>query len=76
MAADGRSLYLGGVTLPVRIEICDTVTGARRLWKEIVPPDPAGVLTVGPILIAPDGKSYVYSYRRQLDELVLVTGLK
>jgi hypothetical protein len=74
--ADGRSLYLGGGPVPVRIEICDTMTGVRRLWKEIVPPDPAGVLTIGPILIARDGRSLVYSYRRQLDELVLVTGLK
>ena len=34
------------------------------------------MLTVGPILISSDGKSYVYSYRRQLDELLRVTGLK
>jgi len=62
--------------MPARVEICDVETGARRLWKEIVPPDPAGVLAVGPIVITPDGKSYVYSYRRALDDLFLVTGLK
>jgi hypothetical protein len=67
---------VGEIRVPVRIDICDTATGERRPWRQIVPPDPAGVLLVGPILIAPDGKSYVYSYRRQLDELVLVTGLK
>jgi hypothetical protein len=74
--SDGRSAYVGRIAMPARIEICDVATGARRLWKEIVPPDPAGVLTIGPIYITPDGKSYVYSYRRQLDELFLVTGLK
>ena len=62
--------------MPARVEICDVETGARRLWKEIVPPDPAGVLAVGPIVITPDGKSCVYSYRRALDDLFLVTGLK
>ncbi len=62
--------------MPARVEICDVVTGVRRLWKEIVPPDPAGVLQVAPILITPDGSSYVYSYRRVLDDLFLVTGLK
>jgi hypothetical protein len=62
--------------MPARVEICDIATGARRPWREIVPPDPAGVLAVGPILIAPDGNSYVYSYRRVLDDLFLVTGLK
>ncbi|MEP6994388.1 MAG: protein kinase [Acidobacteriota bacterium] len=74
--ADGRSLYVGKTTMPARIEVCDIATGARRLWKELTPPDPAGVLSIGPILIAPDGNSYVYSYRRQLDDLFLVKGLK
>ena len=74
--ADSRSLYVGKIAMPARVEICDIATGARRLWKEIVPPDPAGVLAVGPILITPDGKSYVYSYRRTLDDLFLVSGLK
>jgi hypothetical protein len=74
--ADGKAVYLGKMAMPARIEICDVSTGERRLWKELIPPDPAGVLTIGPIYITPDGKSYVYSYRRQLDELFLVTGLK
>ncbi len=74
--ADSRALYVGRIGMPARVEILDVATGARRLWKEITPPDPAGVLAVGPILITPDGQSYVYSYRRILDELFLVTGLK
>jgi len=74
--ADARSVYVGRPSMPARVELCDVATGARRLWKEIVPPDPAGVLTIGPIYIAADGKSYIYSYRRQLDELFLVTGLE
>jgi hypothetical protein len=47
--ADGGSVYVGKIAMPARIEICDVATGQRRLWKEIVPPDPAGVLTIGPI---------------------------
>ena len=54
----------------------DIETGVRRFWKELTPPDPAGVLAISPILITPDGKSYVYSYRRQLDDLYLVENLK
>ena len=54
----------------------DVATGRRTLWKEIRPPDPSGVEQVGPIVIAPDGASYVYSYRRALDELYLATGLR
>jgi hypothetical protein len=54
----------------------DVVTGQRALWKELRPSDPAGVLNVGPIVITPDGKSYVYSYRRSLKDLYLVKGLR
>jgi hypothetical protein len=49
---------------------------AERHHEEIRPPDPSGVDQVGPMLIAPDETSYVYSYRRALDELYLATGLK
>jgi eukaryotic-like serine/threonine-protein kinase len=74
---DGRAIYVAKPEAsPARIDIVDLATGTRRPWKEIVPPDPAGVLAVGPVLITPDGASYVYSYRRVLDELSLVTGLK
>ena len=75
--ADGRGIYvLRGTGLPARVEVVDVSTGRRRFWKEIAPPDPAGVLSVSPVLMTPDGKSYVYSYRRVLDDLFLVEGLK
>jgi hypothetical protein len=44
-------------------------TGRRTAWKDLRPPDPAGVLQVGPAVIWADGKAYVYSYRRILYEL-------
>ena len=75
-SADGRSLYLGRIAIPARVEMCDVATGKRTPWKEIVPPDPAGALAIGPILVTPDGKSYLYSYRRLLDDLFLVKGLR
>ena len=53
----------------------DVKTGRRRLWNELRPPDPSGVEQVGPIVIAPNETSYVYSYRRALGELYLATGL-
>jgi hypothetical protein len=58
------------------VDIVDVESGRRTLWKEIRPPDPSGVEQVGPIQIAPDEISYVYSYRRALDDLYLATGLK
>jgi Tol biopolymer transport system component/predicted Ser/Thr protein kinase len=75
--ADGRSVFVYRPSaLPLRVETVDVQTGRRTLWKELRPADPSGVEQVGPILIAPDDASYVYSYRRSLDDLYLATGLK
>jgi dipeptidyl aminopeptidase/acylaminoacyl peptidase len=76
-SADGRSLYVvRGLGRPAHVDLVDVATGARRPWKDLEPADPAGVLQIGPIHISADGGSYVYSYRRQLDELMVVSGLK
>jgi hypothetical protein len=74
---DGRSIYLWRPSAPPgHIDVLDLETGRRTAWKEFRPPDPAGVLQVGPIVVAPDGNSYVYSYRRVLDELFVATGIR
>ncbi len=74
---DGRAMWVYRPSeVPTKIYQVDMTSGERKLWRELTPPDPAGVLTMGPIVMTPDGKSYVYSYRRTLDELVLVEGLK
>ncbi len=62
--------------LPAKVYRLDLNTGQRKLWHELMPPDPAGVEYVGPVLPTPDGKSYVYGYRRLLSDLYLVEGLK
>ena len=76
-APDGNSIFVYRPSgPPLRVEKVDVKTGQRTLWKEIRPPDPSGVEQVGPIQISPDEKSWVYSYRRSLDDLYLATGLK
>ncbi len=76
-SADGRSIYVGrGPSVPASIDLVDVASGARRPWRALTPPDPAGILQIGPVLMSGDGRSYVYSYRRQLDELQVVEGLK
>jgi Tol biopolymer transport system component len=76
-AADGSSIFVYRPSAPpLRVELLDVKTGRRALWKEVRSPDPSGVEQVGPMQIAPDGTSYVYSYRRALDELYLATGLR
>lgn len=75
-AEDNSFLYLAkfsGVADIVKYELS---TGKTTFWKNIKPDDPAGVGQLGPIQITPDGKTYAYSYRRQLTDLYLATDLK
>jgi hypothetical protein len=75
--ADGRGLFVQhGSGVPARVDVIDVASGRRRVWRELRPPDPAGVLSIGPVLLSADGESYVYSYRRQVDDLYLVEGIR
>ncbi len=74
--ADGRSLFVrtSGVS-PLRVSRLELSSGRLDLWKEfsISDVDRGGGLDVIP---TPDGKSYVYGYRRELADLFIVEGLK
>jgi len=74
---DSHSIYLyRSGEVPAKVYRLDLATGKRVVWKEIAPLDPTGVSTIGPILITPDGKTYVYGFHRTLGDLYLVEGLK
>jgi len=76
-SSDGHSVFVyRGGELPAKVYRLEVENGHRTLWKELMPPDPAGVEYVGPVLPAPDGKAYAYGYRRLLSDLYLVEGLK
>jgi hypothetical protein len=42
----------------------------------LAPSDPAGVDTIGPVIITGDGKMCVFGYHRMLADLYLVEGLR
>jgi Tol biopolymer transport system component len=74
---DGRSLYITRLSgTPGIIDVVEIETGRRTRWTQFEPPDPSGVEVVGPAVISPTGKGYVYTYRRTLDDLFLATGMR
>jgi eukaryotic-like serine/threonine-protein kinase len=74
---DGHSLFVYQTgEVPAKIYRLDLASGKRSLWKQLVPGDAAGVATIGPILVTPDGKTFVYGFHRTLADLYLVEGLK
>ena len=75
--ADSTGLFVYRTSdLPAKVYRLNLTTGERTLWKQLMPPDPAGVEMVGPIEPSADGKAYVYGYRRMLSDLYLVHGLR
>ena len=48
----GLYVYQPG-ELPARVFLLDVQTGQRTVWRQLMPSDPAGVVTIGPILLTP-----------------------
>jgi Tol biopolymer transport system component len=72
---DGRSIFVRRRG-EVRIFLVDVRSGHRELWKDLSPPDIAGVVNAGALAATRDGKFYAYSYIRFLADLYVVDGLK
>jgi Tol biopolymer transport system component len=73
---DGRTLFVTEARPPhLRVFRRDLESGARELWKNIVPAEPAGVYEIRP-LITRDARTIVYSYQRFLSNLYAVTGVQ
>jgi len=62
--------------VPLKLYRYDTFTGERKLWRELVPADRAGVYNDNMFDITPDARWYAYSYVRDLSDLYLVEGLR
>ena len=73
---DGRTLFVQRGKVPMQVYSIDLASGARRLWRELAPADPAGVPALSRICLTRDAKSYAFGYARALSELYLVDGLR
>jgi hypothetical protein len=54
----------------------DRETGRREPWKELMPSDSAGLLAIFGAYFSADGRSYAYTYARNLSDLYLVEGVR
>ncbi len=77
-SSEGRYLYIARHgEIPARIDRLELATGRRETWKKFLPEDSVGIIDIGPVLIAPDGQSYAYSYLRELvSDFFIIDGLK
>jgi hypothetical protein len=76
-AADGRSLYVAEMgKIPMRISLVDARTGERRPWRELQPPDPAGVRRIMYPTPSLDGRAYTYTCAIRLGDLYMADGIR
>jgi eukaryotic-like serine/threonine-protein kinase len=72
-SSDGKSVFVATFgRIPALLEKVDLDGGERTVWREAMPPDPAGLINVGPIFVTPDGRTTVYSYTRMLCDLFVL----
>jgi hypothetical protein len=74
---DGRWLfaYRQG-DLPGRLLRIDLSTGAEEVVRTLMPPDPAAVWRIHPVVVSADGRHYAYSATQSLSDLYVYTGLR
>jgi eukaryotic-like serine/threonine-protein kinase len=75
-SADGKSLFVANDDIPVAVYRIEVSTGRRQLVYKLAPSDATGLWDIDPVLITPDGKSYVYSDYRILSDLYLASGVR
>jgi eukaryotic-like serine/threonine-protein kinase len=76
-SSDPRLLYVyKWKRAPVKVYRLNILTGQREFFREMAPPDVAGLRDIFEFYFSSDGRAYVYGYSRQLSQLYLVKGLK
>jgi hypothetical protein len=77
-SGDGRYLFLQRTRAERRSAILlrlDLRSGQTEIWRELKPPDPTALMS-GLARLSADGKSYAFSFQRDLATLYLVKGVK
>jgi hypothetical protein len=77
-SADGRFLFIQSTgQVPARVDRLELPTGRREPWKRLGPEDSTGIIRVNPVVVAPDGQSYAYSYNRVVaSDLYVLEGVR
>jgi hypothetical protein len=76
-SGDGRSLFLlNDGNWPCQVHRLNLATGQLKLWQQVAPSDPTGIIFCSLIVPSEDGRSYAYTYLRCMTDIVLAEGLR
>ncbi|HEX4825878.1 MAG TPA: protein kinase [Candidatus Polarisedimenticolaceae bacterium] len=74
-AADGASLFVSGLALPIQIARLELATGRRTPLMTLSPTDPAG-MRFATAVVTPDGKHWALGTNKLLSDVYVVEGLR
>jgi Tol biopolymer transport system component len=76
-SADGRAVYVyHDEKISALVYRLDLATGKRELVTTLAPGDSAGVTSVLNVRMTADGKTYAYSFLKEMSDLFLVEGVR
>jgi Tol biopolymer transport system component len=76
-SSDGRSVFSYRTDdLPGRLYRIDLSSGVEQVVRTLMPPDPAGVWRISPVVVTPDGRTWAYTALQTLSNLYVYTGLQ
>jgi hypothetical protein len=61
--------------MPLKIQRLEIATGSMKTVRELVPADPGGVVSIGPVITNVDASEFAYSYYQALSTLYVISGL-
>ena len=73
---DSNSIYgYRSGEIPAKVYQVEILTGKKKVIQELLTEEPAGVVTVAPVVVNREASRFVYSYYQVLSELYVVTGV-
>jgi Tol biopolymer transport system component len=75
-SSDSKALYVyRSAEMPLKIQRLEIATGSMKTVRELVPADPGGVVSIGPVITNVDASEFAYSYYQALSTLYVISGL-
>ncbi len=76
-SGDSHALYVYRVgDVPLKVYRAEIATGKMTPIRELIPADPAGVVSIAPVVTNLAGSAFAYSYYQTLSVLYVISGLK
>ncbi len=76
-AEDSKAIYVYRVgDIPLKVYRCEILSGKMTPVRDLIPADPAGVVSIAPVVTNLQGTAFAYSYYQTFSVLYVISGLK